>query len=534
MRIVLNDGFYRARSVIASAQRAVNIYAESNPKDSEVEFTHYNAPGLTSIGAALNLPARCLYWANNGTLFYCAGQTLYTVGPPPTWTLSAIGTIGTTTGFVSMADNGTTMVLVDGSGTGYQYAFTTGAFTSINEAANGPPAAGGAIFAFYGADRVDVLDGFLVFNQPGTQNFYCTYNNEVVFDATYFAEKNGYSDGLVTVIVTRREIWLIGQRTTEIWFDAGNPTFPFAIMPGPFIQHGCSAKWTVAQIDGVIFWLSQDQAGQNILARGEGYLASRISTHAIEAEWATYTTVSDAQAFCFQLGGHSYYQINFPSADKSWRWDETTKLWHEVAWTDSDGADHRHRAACAVYAYGSVVAGDWQTGQLYVMDPDVWTDAGAPMYFRRGFPHMMQDGKRVIYPSFTLDIEAATSANTIQQPGPFMSLSSGGGSDRPGPAQIGYGGTGVMTTGATSGALLSGPAPIDTSPQVLLRWSDDRGRTWSNSVPQSLGATGQYLKSVKWWRTGMARDRVFEVHGVVPGRLAINGAFLDAPITMKT
>ena len=62
-----------------------------------------------------------------------------------------------------------------------------------------------------------MIDGFLLFNQPGTRNFYVTYNNEVVFDATYFAAKNGYSDNLVAVIVSRREIWLIGERTTEIW-----------------------------------------------------------------------------------------------------------------------------------------------------------------------------------------------------------------------------------------------------------------------------------------------------------------------------
>ena len=484
-RIALNQGAYTSRSVISSAQRAVNIYPEKNPPDAQVELTHYNAPGLTALNSPLGSAGRGLYWANSDRLFYAVGNTIYLVSS--TWGLQAIGQISTTVGRVSMADNGTTMLIGDGSGASYQVNLSSLAFSQITAGNNSPPSGSGSVYGFYGFDRVDAIDGYLVMNQPGTQNFYSTYENEIVFDALYFAEKNGYSDLLVTVIVARRQIWLIGERTTEIWYDAGaTPGLPFAIIPGPFIHHGCSAKHSVAQIDGAVFWLSQDQAGNTIMARGDGGMAERISTHAIEQEWQSYSEVSDATGFTFQVGGHSFYQINFPNADKSWRWDETTRLWHEVAWTDGDGQNHRHRVDCVANAYGIVVGADWQTGQLYKIDPDAYTDAGAPMFWRRGFPHSMSDGKRVIYPGFTLDIEAATTAST-------------------------------------------------TPAQVLLRWSDDRGRSWSEPLSQSVGAVGQYLTQPKWSRLGLARDRVWEVFGVVPGRLAINGAFLDpAPMPLAS
>lgn len=516
-RVALTQGAYTARSVIAEAQRCVNLYPEKNPSDAEAPFTFYNAPGLSSLGTAPNVPGRGLYWANNGTLYYCAGRTLYSVSS--TWALTALGTLGSSTGMVSMADNGTTLVLVDGTTSGYQVNLTTNAFSPISEATNAPPPLGGGVYAFYGATRCDMVDGFMVFNQPGTRNFYSTYNNQIVFDALYFAAKNGYSDNLVTIIVTRREIWLLGERTSEIWFDAGAADFPFQILPGPFIQHGCSAAYSAAQVNGAIFWLSQDQAGNNVLARGEGYQAKRISTHAIEQEWATYPTTSDAEGFCFQFGGHSFYQINFPTAGRSWRWDEATELWHEAVYTDSNGQESRHRASCAAYAYGLNVMADYATGQLYSCSPDVYTDNGTPMQFRRGFPHMVQDGRQVIYPGFTLDVEAATSANTVEQPGPFPLIVPPGGYS--------------IDTQPPEAAILVGPAPIDTSPQVLLRWSDTRGRTWGQPVAQSLGATGQYLSQPQWNRLGRARDRVFEVYGTIPGRLAINGAWLDpAPIPM--
>jgi hypothetical protein len=523
VRVPLNQGAYTARSIIASAQRAVNIYPEPNPDDAECKYTHYGAPGLTLLNGTLNVPARCLYLANNGTLYYCAGNALFSVSAPPAWTITLIGTILTTSGIVSMADNGTTLLLVDGSSSGYQLDLATNAFSFVNAVTNAPPVESGDVFGFFGADRVDIIDGFMVLNQPNSQNFYCTQLNNVIFDALNFSAKNGYSDLLVTIIVTRREIWLIGQRTTEIWFDAGGALFPFQILPGPFIQHGCIAKFSVAQVNGVVYWLSQDQAGTNILVRGEGYDAKRISTHALEQEWSKYPTIADAEAFCFQIGGHSFYQINFPTANKSWRWDEATQLWHEPVFTDADGNENRHRAACAAFAYGVNVMADWETGALYACDPTVHTDNGMPMYFRRGFPHMMQDGRQVIYPGFTLDVEAATSPDTIDQPGPFELLSVGSA----------YGSEDVMTSGAGFG-LLSGLAPVNTSPQVFLRWSDDRGRTFSNPIPQSLGATGQYLSQPRWRRLGRARDRVWEVYGVIPGRLAINGAFLDPePIVLK-
>tara|TARA_R110000868_G_scaffold143298_1_gene361354 strand:- start:10822 stop:12390 length:1569 start_codon:yes stop_codon:yes gene_type:complete len=514
MRVPLTSGAYQARGIIASAQRCVNLFAERNPQGALAPFTFYNAPGLTSL-VELGTPAsgRGLYRANNGSLYYAAGAFVYLVNSD--WTMQTLGVLTTTTGPVSMADNGTTIGLVDGSANGYQIDMTTNVMTQITEAANSPPS---GTFAFYGANRVDVVDGYMLFNHPGTRNFYSTYANEMVFDALYFAAKNGFSDNLVGLVVTRREIWLIGEKTTEIWYNAGATDFPFQIMPGPFIQYGCIAPASIASVNGSNFWVSQDQAGQNIILRTDGYVAKRISNHAMENEMLTYPTVADAQAFCFQIEGHAFYQVNFPAANKTWRWDEATpEIWHEAVWVDENGQENRHRAACAAFAYGKNVCADWETGDLYEFDLNVTTDNGDPMYYRRGYPHMMDDGRRVIYPGFVLDVQAATSPYTVDQPGPFPLLAGPGG----------VGGAPSIDAGPVEDALLSGPAPVSNPPIVWLRWSDDRGRTWSNPVAQSLGATGQYLVQPAWNRLGMARDRVFEIFGVVPGKLAINGAFLD-------
>jgi hypothetical protein len=63
----------------------------------------------------------------------------------------------------------------------------------------------------------------------------------------------------------------------------------------------------------------------------------------------------------------------------------------------------------------------------------------------------------------------------------------------------------------------------------MLRWSDDGGHTWSNEHWKSMGKAGEYGKRVIWRRLGMTqkiRDRVYEVSGTDPVKIAIVGAEL--------
>jgi hypothetical protein len=496
VRVRLSSGAYTARSIVSSAQRSVNLFVEKGPGGAIINAATgasdgtpeaggiasglpilYPTPGLTHLASPPSpAPGRGLYHGNNGTLYYVAGQILFTVSP--NWTLTAIGALTSGSNIlVSMADNGQTLVLVDGSPNGYQVDFATGAFSPISAATNGPTVPGTFEYAFYGADRIAQVDGYMLFNQPGTRNFYITLNNQVVFDSLNIAAKDGFSDNLVGVVINQRNAWLIGERTTEIWFNSGAQQFPFEIMPGPFVQHGCIAKFSIAQMAESVFWLSQDQTGTGILVETSGYNALRVSTHAIEAEWGSYSTTADAEAFCFQQAGHLFYQINFPTADRSWRYDAITKEWHEAVWSDTDGAEHRHRARCMAFAYGKVVVADWETGELYALDPAALTDDGAPIVRRRGFPHIVGDGDRVFYQSFIADVAVGNYLGT-------------------------------------------------DDPQVQLRWSDDRGRTWGNPIATTMGRTGDYLTSVQFNRLGMARDRVFEVAWSAAVETALQGAFV--------
>ncbi|AHX16139.1 hypothetical protein CH75_04920 [Dyella jiangningensis] len=324
-----------------------------------------------------------------------------------------------------MADNGTTLVLVDGTTSGYTITLATGVFAPLVDPTG----------AFVGADRVRYLDTFFIFNKKGTPIFYTSLSNSTTFDPTYFASKTGAGDILVSIEVMHREIWLLGTKTTEIWFDAGSAAFPFQSVPGAFIQHGCVAPESVCTQDMAVFWLSQDPQGQAIVLMGSNYNATRISTHAIEHAFAQYSTISDAIGYIYQEEGHMFYVLNFPIADATWVYDISSGLWHERTWNDTNGFEHRHRSNVFAFAYGTYVVGDWQNGNLYALDQNNYTDNGAPIVRTRAFPHVLNELKRVIYRKFVADIQ-----------------------------------TGAQTD------------PTQAAPLISLRWSNDRGASWSNYI----------------------------------------------------
>lgn len=471
-RIGLLSGAYSAQSVIANAQRCVNLYPEANPNATQppVPVTHYLTPGLAEEAQPAVATVRGTYRATNDILFAVIGGNVYQFDANFNATL--LGTIPAATTPVSMSDNGLVVVLVDGTTNGYWWNLTLGAVTPIVDP------------AFYGADRVCFLDGFFVFNRPLTNQFYLSppyWNSGTPFDATYIASKTGGPDRIVSLGVIRGEVWLIGALTTEVWFNAGGADFPFQRQPGVFIDHGMLRGWTVAETDVEMFWLGRDRQGRCVVFMGREYQAVRVSNHALENEMQSYEVVNDAIGFTYQQNGHTFYFLTFPTADKTWVYDISTEQWHERTWTDGDGVEHRHRANCYAFANNVCVVGDWQNGKIYRWGTDVYDDDGSPIVRRRGFPHLVKDGNRISYSKFQVDMEV--------------------------------------------GAVTGSPA----SQQLMLRWSDTRGADWSDTVAMALdfGTTGQYYQSPTIQRLGMARDRVFELYWSFPYKTALNGAWIE-------
>lgn len=463
-QLQLVQGAYEARSVIANAQRCVNLYPELNTKDAEVPYTHYCTPGLVTLAQGIVAEVRQLYTASNGKLFTVIGNIVYYV--PDTFVLQFLGIIATQSGNVSMYDNKVSLIILDGSTNGWSVDLATLAFSTF------------APTNFVGGNQIRYIDTFLV---SSTQNGNIQSSNSglTTYNSLAVATMSGDADQLQIIDVVHKEMWSFGRRTTEVWSNVGAFPFPFQPIPGVFLQHGIAALRSLAKWGLNIFFLSQDNNGEALVMMGTAYKADIISTPAITDAIGAYTKIDDAIGFCYQQGSHMFYVLTFPSADATWVYDLSTQLWHERAWMDQNGQQHRHRANCVAFAYGRTVCGDWQNGKLYDWDLHAYTDDGDAILRLRSFPHIVNGLDRISYKQFIADIEVGTFTNP------------------------------------------------DEDPLIALRWSNDRGVSYGNILHQSLGHTGEYLTMPSWHRLGFARDRVFELSWTAAAATALNGAFVD-------
>lgn len=493
---------YVARSINAADNRMVNLFPEAIPNEGKESGFLNRAPGLrflTTIGAG---PVRGL-WQLNGNMYVVSGNTLYKVNS--NYNATSLGYIANT-GPVSMSDNGT-QLFVAANGPGYIYNSSTNVFAQISDP------------DYPGAVTVSYLDGYFVFNEPNSQKVWVTsLLDGTQVDPLDFASAEGSPDGLVALIVNNREAWLFGTNSIEVWYDAGTPDFPLARIQGASNEIGCVAPFSVAKLDNSVFWLGQDARGQGIVYRNSGYTGIRASNHAIEWQIQQYGDLSNAIAYTYQQDGHSFYVLTFPTVQKTWVYDVVTQSWHERAgW--SNGNFIRYRPNCQVAFNNEVILGDYENGNLYAYDLDVYADNGGPQKWLRSWrpiPSGQNNLRRTAQHSLQLDCETGVGLNGIDPEDIFIDYLLAENGD-------------ILETENGDDIILDYATVQGANPEVMLRWSDDGGHTWSNEHWASMGRIGQYGRRVFWRRLGMTmklRDRVYEVSGTDPVKIAIVGAEL--------
>lgn len=469
MKTPILGSAYVTRSVNAADNRCVNLFPEVVPEGGKEPAFLQRAPGLTRLATVGIGPIRG-EWTFGNYGYVVSGPTLFQIDT--NWNAVAKGTVAGT-GPVNMADNGT-QLFIAANPQGYIYNANTDVFQQITDP------------DFPGAATVGYLDGYFVFSEPNSQKIWVTsLLDGTSVDPLDFASAEGNPDNVTAVFVDHREVWVFGTNSTEVWYDAGLLDFPLTRIQGAYNELGCAAPFSIAKMDNQIYWLGKDARGQGMVYRAAGYIGQRISTHAIEWQLQEYTDLSDAVGYTYQQDGHSFYVLNFPSANTTWVFDVATGAWHERA-SFANGQFNRHRGNCQMFFNGQNVIGDYQNGKIYKFDLETYADDGQPQKWLRSWralPTGANNLARTVQHAMQLDCETGVGLNLGQ------------GSD----------------------------------PQVMLRWSDDGGHTWSNEHWKSMGRIGRFGYRTIWRRLGATmkiRDRVYEVSGTDPVRIYIMGAEL--------
>jgi hypothetical protein len=476
---------YQSQSPVADCEDQINWYTESVEGSGKSPFALYPTPGLSLFVTLPTLPVRGIYYLQYpggpsvGRCFAVGGNTLYEV--MGNGTAVSRGVVGSDNLTVSMCASPTQLAIAS-NGVLFVLNLVTNAFQFVATAnfPQGPIA------------KICYGDGFFIMFSKNS-NYWQVSNP---YDATTWpplaiAQVSVFPENIIDMVVDHRYVWIFGQKKSQVYVDAGNPIFPYAVIPGALIEQGSIAQRSSVQLDNSIMLLGGDERGAGMVWRTSGYALTRISNHAIETAIQGYTnkgiTIQDVVGYSYQDQGHSFYVLYFPTANATWVYDVATGLWHKrLFW--AAGAYIAHLSQCHAYAFNQHLVGDWRTGNIYVMSIANLTDNGNPIRRVRIAPTISTEDQWILYHSLQIIVETGL--------GPQPPLVDGNGNPR--------------------------------QPQMQLTWSTDNGHTWSSGAIINCGFAGQYQARAIIRRLGRARNMTFQIVCTDPIEWRLVDAYLDA------
>lgn len=476
---------YRSSSPVADPEELINWYVEQVDSPTPTNKFIYNpTPGLEARISVARSPIRALYQlpaSTDGTTrgFFVAGGGFYEFLSDFTviehGMLSGVGANPAT---ISYNGDGGGQLLITSADLADSFDLATNVLAPIA----GLAAFQGGMLNGYGL-ALDQLTSTLRLSDP---------LDLTTWDPTQFAQRSIAPDPWRAMIVLYPRIYLFGEHSTEVWYDAGSFPFPFAPVQGILIQDGIEAPFSLTVADNAVYWLSHNMNGTARIVRATGYRPEVVSTKAVEQAITSYAAagrIDDAVGWTYQLDGHQFYLLNFPSAGVTLCYDTALPPeigWHKRGtWITEDAEYIALRPQYHCFAFGKHLVGDRETGTIYEMRNTYGQDVeGREIRRVRRTPLLTSEQQWIFFKQLQL----------------FL--------------QVGL--------GTVSG---QGQNPV-----VSLRWSDDAGQTWSNFYSVSAGRMGAYQTRVIWRRLGRSRNRVFEFSVSDPVPWRVIDAFLDAAV----
>jgi len=351
-----------ARTV--NAERTINWYPEIATGTPKAKTWLAPTPGCAAFVILGAGPIRALYseedrcWAVGGSSFF----ELFAGG-----TFTYVGEVGLDDYSATISSNGTdgNQLFITSAGNGFIFDLLANTLTPITDPGFPTPVSMGAF-----------VDGYFLALQANTDRFQLSaLENGLLWDPLDVALVSQTTGIIRALVPVHREVWLLGTAMTTVWADIGDPDFPFAPIPGAYIEQGLGSRFGWTQVDNALFWHGNNEDGGRVAYRAQGYTPQRISTHAVEQAWAEVSTMTDTIAWSYQERGHAFACFYIPSAETSWCYDVATQSWHERAlWNPAQLAWEPHLARCHTWVWEKHLVGDRQSPAVYHLDAATFTD----------------------------------------------------------------------------------------------------------------------------------------------------------------
>lgn len=456
-----------------------------NPNDGELPINFYfdtqlddgrtglvRTPGLTAIATlAADKEVRGIY-NHNAVLYVVCGNGVYKYNGALT---TLTGTLGSTGGHVQMVANPTQIMINDGVRS-YYITVATNTVTQI-------------VDADYPANVVSIAfqNGYGIALTNTGRFYFSGINDFSSWGALDYLTAEIRPDQAKAVISHLQTLIVLGLDGTEIYYSDPNPDAPFSRIQGGYMSKGCGATHSVAIGDNTPIWLSNER--QIVRMVSMGAMPQVISTRKLDELLQTYDTVSDAYAFCPIIKGYAWYVITFPSEDITFAYNLVTQSWFK--WLSFAGSVfQKHRANCHAFYEGRSMVGDVNDGKLYKIDPTVYTDGESFRTIKSQItmPPVLKEGHNLFFSKLQLNFKVG------------VGLVSGQGSN----------------------------------PQVMVDWSDDNRKTWSNEHWVGIGKIGEYKDRAILRRMGCSRNRSCRVSYTDPTECILyNPAYAEITVGLS-
>lgn len=444
--------------------RLVNAYVESTGSDAKATYNIYATEGLDTVLT----PAAGRTWGMIATESY-----LYGVTGTALW---AYDTVGAKTILLTLPAEGPVTFARNRRSPNTQVGLVTAAdnkyYTIENTTAtlNTDPDLAGT------PTSIGVKDGYFIITTNFNRFFITGEDDATNISALDFGKAQRSPDEILRVIPTETEIALFGTNSVEWHQNSPSETLSFPFVPVQSIDVGLLSSQAIAKLDREIIWLASD----GTVKRMVGYGGEVISNPDVQRAIGSVEDPEDISAFAWHSKtlGHSF--VAFTCPQWTWVYDLREGSWHERQSYDFDC----WRISAVVEWQGKLLAGDFETGEIYDMSGKYMNEGGDPLVMT------VQTAPSDAFPY------------PVQVHGLVLDMVPG---------------VGRFTS------------PQDATPEVLMSYSDDGGRTWSVERSASIGGAGSTNARAKWLRLGLIRrnGRTWRFRVSASVSRCIQGAAID-------
>lgn len=307
-----------------------------------------------------------------------------------------VGELETTRGQVYISENQAgQLAVVDGSNL-YVYNYNAGTFQIV-------PLDFHPIYITY-------QDTFLILTGDNHVFQLSDSNDALVYNPLARNTMQSEADTIQAAIAVGRQLWIIGKKTTDLWYNQGQPIFPYVRSNSVSVRYGCVNRATIAQgflgDQGFIAWLAVNEEYTPKIVFTAGNQVQSVSTEGLDFILSNLTAPEDSYAFMFSEDAHIIYQIVFPTDNFSFAYDFTAQKIYNV----TDKCFNAHIAKQAILANNNLYFISINDSKIYRFGTEITTQEDEIIPRVRTCPHYrLPDAKRFKVRNISLTMEQGES-----------------------------------------------------------------------------------------------------------------------------